>query len=296
MSETLSPSQDRKYGVSLVCRAWKIPRSTVHDAKVRRERSAQKSRPGPKPVVSDEELAEHIKEILADLERRWSLRGEGYRKVHARLRHAGVPANKDRVLRVMREHGLLSPTRVGRSRGPQVHDGTIVTELPDQMWGTDATTVLTLDEGNAWVFFTIDHCTGECLGIHASARGTRREAIEPLHQAVKAAFGGYAQGVARGLLLRHDHGSQFVSREFQQELVFLGIESSPSFVRSPEGNGVAERFVRTLKEQLLWLHHYRTVEELRAALLTFRDRYNQAWLVARHGYRTPEQVRASLVA
>jgi transposase InsO family protein len=62
--------------------------------------------------------------------------------------------------------------------------------------------------------------------------------------------------------LRHDHGSQFISHAFRDELKTPGIESSPSFVRQPEGNGCVERFIRTLKEQLLWLHRFRTVEEL----------------------------------
>lgn len=48
---------------------------------------------------------------------------------------------------------------------------------------------------------------------------------------------------------------------------FLGITSSPAFIRAPEGNGVAERFIRTLKEQLLWVRTFPTVEELRQALL-----------------------------
>ncbi len=50
----------------------------------------------------------------------------------------------------------------------------------------------------------------------------------------------------------------------------MGIESSPAFVRQPEGNGVAERFIRTLKEQLLWVRRFATVEELRLALLSSR--------------------------
>ena len=70
------------------------------------------------------------------------------------------------------------------------------------------------------------------------------------------------------------------------------IEASPSFVREPEGNGVAERFIRTLKENLLWVRTFDTIEELRAALIEFATRYNETWLVARHGYRTPAEVRA----
>jgi transposase InsO family protein len=68
---------------------------------------------------------------------------------------------------------------------------------------------------------------------------------------------------------------------------------SPSFVREPEGNGVAERFIRTLKENLLWVRTFNTIEELRAALIKFARHYNETWLVARHGYRTPAQVRAT---
>ena len=81
-------------------------------------------------------------------------------------------------------------------------------------------------------------------------------------------------------------------RDFQDEIECLGIEASPSFVREPEGNGVAERFIRTLKENLLWVRTLDTIEELRATLVEFARRYNETWLVARPGYRTPAQVRA----
>ena len=181
--------------------------------------------------------------------------GEGYRKVWARLRLAGVRTSKGRVLRLMREAGLLAPTRVGRRRGPRVHDGTITTERPDEMWGTDATSCLTTREGNATVFIAVDHCTQECIGIHAARPGTRFEALEPLRQGLREHFDGYEADLARGLALRHDHGSQYLSDHFQEELRFLGIRSSPSFVAAPEGNGCAERFIRTLKEQLLWVEH-----------------------------------------
>ena len=63
-------------------------------------------------------------------------------------------------------------------------------------------------------------------------------------------------------------------------------------MREPEGNGVAERFIRTLKENLLWVRTFHTIEELRVALIDFAERYNRTWLVARHGYKTPDQVRA----
>ena len=75
------------------------------------------------------------------------------------------------------------------------------------------------------------------------------------------------------------------------EIAFLGIESSPAFVRAPEGNGCAERFIRTLKENLLWVRTFQTIEELRQALLAFRETYNTTWLIERHGFLTPAQFR-----
>jgi len=66
---------------------------------------------------------------------------------------------------------------------------------------------------------------------------------------------------------------------------------SPTFVRTPEGNGCAERFIRTPKENLLWVRTFDTVEDFRQALLAFREVYNTAWLIERHGFQTPAAVR-----
>ena len=97
-----------------------------------------------------------------------------------------------------------------------------------------------------------------------------------------------------GLQLRHDHGSQFMSDDFQNELAFLGIESSPALVREPEGNGCIERFFRTLKEPLLWGHPFQSLPELARALEEFRALYNQHWLIERLGFEPPVQARQRL--
>ena len=171
--------------------------------------------------------------------------GEGHRKVWPRLRVAGVRTSKRRVLRLMRENSLLAPSRVGSPRGPRRRDGSIIPDTVDTMWGTDLTTTIT-GEGQAAVFVAVDHCSAECIGIHAATRATRFEALEPIGQGVRQYFGTFAKGVARGLAVRHDHGSQYMADAFQNELEFLGIDSSPALVRAPEGNGCAERFIRTL--------------------------------------------------
>lgn len=68
---------------------------------------------------------------------------------------------------------------------------------------------------------------------------------------MRRCFGAFAEKVVTGLSLRHDHGSQYMSDDFQNEIRFLGMKSTPAFVRAPEDNGCAERFIRTLKENLL---------------------------------------------
>ena len=208
-----------------------------------------------------------------------------------RLRMSGIRTSRRRVLRLMEQHGLLAPSRVGSPKGPRNHDGTIIPDRVDAMWGTDLTTTWT-GEGQAAVFIAVDHHSAECVGIHAARRATRFEALEPIRPGVRRCFGAFAKTVAQDLAVRHDHGSQYMSDAFQTELACLGIESSPAFVRAPEGNGCAERFIRTLKETLLWVRSFDTIEQLDHALIEFRDTDNATWLIERHGVRPPAAIHA----
>lgn len=269
---------------------WDIPRSTIYHQKRRGIKAPSSNKRGRKPILNDDNLLNEIRTIIREAQD-CGFTGEGYRKVWARLRFKGIQADKERVRRVMRENSLLAPHRLGKPRGPASHTGTIIPIAPNVMWGTDATSTYTSAHGNVTVFAAVDHFTGECVGIHAAIVGNRFEALEPLRQGIKRYFGAYSKKSAPSLSLRHDHGSQYMSQHFQKEVKFLGITSSPSFVRSPEGNGVIERFFRTLKEQLLWVKHFETVEQLLEALHVFKQRYNEHWIMQRHNYRTPKQVR-----
>jgi hypothetical protein len=71
------------------------------------------------------------------------------------------------------------------------------------MWGTFLTTTFT-GEGQAAVFIAVDHFTAECVGIHASSRATRFEALEPIRQGVRRHFDGFAKDIAHGLAVRHE--------------------------------------------------------------------------------------------
>ena len=283
MSRVMSPVTGKLYGLAAVCRAWRFARSGVYR---HRSRPPARQRRGPLGAMSDDALTTAIEGVLTAS----PFHGEGHRKVWARLGYAGIRTSLRRVLRLMRQNNLLAPTRVGSPRGPRNHDGTIIPDTVDVMWGTDLTTTIT-GEGQATVFVAVDHCSAECVGIHAHPQATRFQALEPIRQGVRQHFGGFARAIAHGLAVRHDHGSQYMSHHFQKEIAFLGIASSPAFVRAPEGNGCAERFIRTLKENLLWVQTFQTIEELRQALLEFRQTYNTTWLIERHGFLTPAQFR-----
>jgi transposase InsO family protein len=265
-----------------------VARSSVYFARraeVRELAGRTRSRCRGERWLCDDELVGHIRRVLAES----PFLGEGYRKVWAKLRFGGVRTSPGRVMRLMREHNLRAPMNLGAPKGPRSHVGTIIPPAPDMRWGTDLTGTWTAKDGNVSVMLSVDHHTAEILGIHAAQRASRWEALEPVRQAVRRCFGAIRKNVAAGLELRHDHGSQYMSSHFQQEIEFLGIKSSPAFVRAPQGNGCVERAIRTLKEQLLWVRTFDTVEELQRALLDWAELYNERWMIQRHGYISPAQ-------
>lgn len=77
------------------------------------------------------------------------------------------------------------------------------------------------------VFIAVDHCSASCVGIHVAMRGTRFEALQPIRQGVRECFGAIGKDVADGLTIRHDNGSQYISHDFQSEIVWLGAKSGP---------------------------------------------------------------------
>src|SRR3954466_4411594 len=186
MSRTVSPAGGRPYGLARVCRVWRAARASVY-RHLSSSRPKPPRRPGPVGPMADAALLEAIRAVLTTS----PFHGEGHRKVWARLRVAGVRTSKRRVLRLMRETNLLAPSRVGAPRGPRNHDGTIIPETVDTMWGTDLTTTIT-GEGQGAVFGAVRHSSAECAGTHAARRPPRFEALEPIRQGVRRCFGGFA--------------------------------------------------------------------------------------------------------
>lgn len=288
MSAAISEATGKPYGLERVCRVWEKARSSVY---ARRERAkaapklAQKR--GPKSRYSDAQLLEAIEKDLT----RSPFAGEGHRKVFARLRILdGIRTSRTRVLRLMRENRLLSPHRA-RSATPKAHDGVITTEAPNVMWGTDGVRVFTVEEGWVWIFCAVEHWSAECVGWHACKIGDRFAALEPIAMGLEAIYGSVSADVARGLALRMDHGSQYLSDHFVNQIRYWGITPSFAFVEQPQTNGVAERFNRTLKEQAIHGRVFRDLEELRRAVGAFVDRYNHHWRLEKLGFQTPLEAR-----
>ena len=192
-----------------------------HDLRPARRAAAGKAS-GPKPAISDQAL---LVAIEADLEASpWE--GEGYRKVWARLRVCrDIRVARKRVLRLMRENNLLSPHRC-RRRGGNPHDGEIITHAPNLMWGTDGVRVFTVDDGWGWIFTAVEHWNAECVGWHVCKRGDRFAALQPISMGLAGLYGSTAAGAARGLALRMDHGSQYLSDHFTNQIKFWGIQPS----------------------------------------------------------------------
>ena len=292
MADTTSPATGRRYGVARVCRVWEVARSSFYavrqagadDAGAR----SSPARRGPRPAISDQDLLTAIRTDLA----RSPWTGEGHRKVWARLRATdGIRVSRRRVLRLMREHALLSPHRT-RTRPEATHERHIITEAPNVMWATDATQIPTVQDGKVWLFGVAEHWNAELLGWHVAKRGTRFEAIQAVGMAVCQQFGHLDAGAARGLALRHDHGSNFMSDDFLKQVKFWGMAPSYAFVGEPQTNGVIERLFRTLKEQVVHGRIFQTIDEVRNAVRAFVARYNAEWLIEKNGHRSPDAMRA----
>ena len=123
----------------------------------------------------------------------------------------------------MRENNLLSPHRC-RRRGGNPHVGEIITHAPNLMWGTDGVRVFTVDDGWGWIFTAIEHWNAECVGWHVCKRGDRFAALQPISMGLARLYASTSAGAARGLALRMDHGSQYLSDHFTNQIKFWGIQ------------------------------------------------------------------------
>ena len=271
------------YPVRLILKIAELSSSAWYDIRPRIKVEDMKKR-GPKTLLSDNEVLYHIRELLKEP----LFLGEGYIKIHNRLRRTNIRIGKNRVYRIMQSNNLLNHKN-GSSGSSRAHDGTIITEHPNQMWATDGKQFYTELEGKCWFIGVIDHFNDEIKSFHLSKTFDRFAAMESLRNAVKIEFGSIEQGICKGIniALRADHGSQFESKDFQNELKFLEINYSPAFVRSPECNGIIERFHRILNEQIFYQDKFENLKHANQEISKFIQNFNQNWILHRLKLKTP---------
>ena len=150
-----------------------------------------------------------------------------------------------------------------------------------------------------WLFAVVEHWNSERVGWYVSNRllkrsipgpnkpGTRFQAPEPISMALTDIYGGVDRGIARGLSLRMDHGSQYLSDHFQNQIKAWGVTPSFAFVSQPQTNGVVERFFKTMKQEAIYGRIFNNAEEVRQAVADFVDDYNHHWRLEKLDYPSP---------
>lgn len=260
--EALNVSRRLELPLARVCRVAGVSRSAACEQRRRHSTSEPdarpaRRRPGPVGAMTDSEVLTEIRGVLADS----PFVGEGHRKVWARLRRErGVYTSRKRVLRLTREAGLLAPTAQVRKRAKRLRDGTITVESGGMV-----------DDR--------EHRAGGEVWADASLRMDRWAAADLLREVTTERFGSVENAVAAGLALRYDGLPCFRSAHYQAEIDHLGIARSPAYHYEPETTGCIERFMGTLKEQVLWIEHFDTHEQLRTRVREFAATYNEYQLV-----------------
>ena len=254
-----------------------------------RPHKEEKAKPGKQPMFSDAEVIRATESYLA----KPLFWGEGYIKLRKRIKVlSGVCVKKDRLNKLLRENNLLARPRQEPNPANRKHDGKIITDVPDKMWGTDIKE-FKINGKTHYFIGVIDHFNDEMHGWNITDKADKFNALEPLYQAILKRFGSLEKDVCKGLrlYLRSDNGSQFISKIYSQELKYYGIIHSKAFVNSPECNGIIERFHRTLNEQVFNGNVFTNIEDAKNVMGDFIDKYNQYWICHRLALTSPIEFR-----
>jgi putative transposase len=210
---------------------------------------------------------------------------DGYRLVTAWVgRKLGVPVNRKRVLRVMREQKLIQRRHHEPKRR---RPGFFKVEHPGQLWHLDMTSVWVAEHGWVYLNAIIDCCTREIVGWQLSLRCRAAEAITVIEHAV------LEQGIAPGTLtLGTDNGSAFTARATRLVISGLGVKHRRGGYRDPESQAFIESWFRYLKERCVWRNEFETLDQAREVIAAYIDHYHGR-PHSRLDYRTPREVRAT---
>lgn len=243
---------------------------------------------GPVSSIDDQMLRIVIKETMSKI----PFHGSGYKKIHARVQREllekGHSVGKNRIFRLMKEDNLLNRAP-GGSGSSRAHDGELITDAPDIMWGTDGKKFFTRRDGWCWLFDVADHFNSELIGYNVVKYGDRFEATRAIQNSIRSRFNNLGKKVAVGVTVRCDLGCQYTSKYFIDMMSYYGIEVSHSWARSPECNGIIERFHRTIDDQVFKINDFETIEDAEEAIRKFIILYNAEWQLERLQYKSPNE-------
>jgi putative transposase len=205
-----------------------------------------------------------------------------------RLKQRGIIVGKERLRRIMNENDLLldQPSRIRVS--PYEHTGTIITDTRNAMWGTDIKE-FKLTFGKIYFMGVIDHYHDKIVGHYVNDRMRAEDVLEALRNGVRNEMGKVEKDICKtsNLFLRLDNGRQYESKKYTKEINYLGITKSHTMVRSPESNGIIERFHGILVEQLGDLAKCKCLDDAKKIIDKFVEDFNNYWLIHRLKLTSP---------
>jgi putative transposase len=205
--------------------------------------------------------------------------------------HLGLFAvNRKKVARIMRLKGWTMRQRKTGLR-PRVEISRSQAERPDQRWGTDIALVFCGAE-DGWCSFVpvLDCCTREAMGWELSLTARAKTAERALESALIKGFG-FVHGAAPGMKLRSDNGLVFGSKLYRRLCREYNLSQEFITPYTPEENGLVERFIRSFKEECVWLHNFESMAEARTEIAKWIDWYNNDRPHQALNYKTPDQAR-----
>lgn len=215
----------------------------------------------------------------------------GVRKVGAFLRHLrGWVVSRRRVWRLMKAHGLVLPASGPERREGQPR-GHVAVPDSNRRWATDLTTQATARDGVVAIVPVVGCGDRSALAIEITKSQQAKAVLRPVERALEDIFGS-ARHVPDGLELRSDHGPQYTGADAEALCQRWGVLHTFAPVARPTGNAIVERFIQTLKVELLWTRDWESIEELRIAIAESVVRYNDEPPHQALSWRTPAEQRA----
>ncbi|WP_123291124.1 IS3 family transposase [Desulfosoma caldarium] len=168
-------------------------------------------------------------------------------------------------------------------------------EGPHERWATDMTHFFCSDSGWCHVVAVIDCWNREIVGYRISRRQNAKVAEGALEDALIRRFG-HNKAASQGLALRSDNGLVFTSKRYLKLLRAWGLRPEYITPYTPQQNGMIERFMRTLKEECIWLNLFSSFDEAKAIIEGWIREYNTERPHQELGYMSPVEYRHKLAA